>query len=311
VDNKLTLKDYFWNMGVRLNIQRDNYKVPPGLYKIGNPGPEDDVIITGNYKLTFDHVRKHLRKNYWLLIINTDGINVWCAAGKGSFGTVELLYALKSNKISDLVSHKRLILPQLSAPGIQGPLLEKLSGFKVIYGPVYAKDLEDFIASKYEKTPSQSQVHFNLIDRLTVLPLESIKPVFSLILMTMLILWIPFLDLSMVGFPMIAVFVGILLIPIILPFRPFQMFYLNGIVITLILSSAYMFITTFTYIYIGMALLSSVWSGYLAYKFTGSTTFTSLSGVKKELKQALPVSITLSFFGITCFLIEIFKAVMT
>ena len=268
------------------------------------------MVVSGNYKLTFDHVRKNLNGNYWLLILNTDGINVWCAAGKGTFGTLELLYALKSNGVSEVVNHKRLILPQLSAPGIQSPLVEKISGFKIIYGPVYVKDLYNFVDRNYKKTTLESQVQFNLRDRLTVLPLEWLKPTLSLFILSILLRFLPFLDQSLIGFPVIGVLVGLLILPLILPFRPFRMFYLNGLILTLILSLFYMTHAGFTFINIGASLLAGVWSGYLAYKFTGSTTFTSLSGVKEELKQALPIFISLSGMGILFIIIGFIKGVV-
>lgn len=310
ISKKMYLKDHIWNLGVRLNINRDDYKVPPGLYKIGEPTPDDDVVVSGNYKLTFDHVRKNLNGNYWLLILDTDGINVWCAAGKGTFGTVELVYALKKNRVSEVVNHKRLILPQLSAPGIQSPLVEKISGFKIYYGPVHVKDLDNFVDRNYKKTPMASQVQFNLWDRLTVLPLEWSKPTLVLILLSILFRFISFLDQGLIVFPIIGVLVGVFILPIILPFRPFRMFYLNGLVLTLTFSIFYMTLQGFTFINIGASLLASVWSGYLAYKFTGSTTFTSLSGVKEELKQALPIFISVSSMGILFIIIGLIKGVV-
>ena len=39
-------------------------------------------------------------------------------------------------------------------------------------------------------------------------------------------------------------------------------------------------------------------SSYLAMNFTGSSTFTSLSGVKKEMKISLPIQIGFAFMGI-------------
>jgi acetyl-CoA decarbonylase/synthase complex subunit gamma len=36
--------------------------------------------------------------------------------------------------------------------------------------------------------------------------------------------------------------------------------------------------------------------------FTGSSTFTSLSGVKKEMKSAIPLQISLSVIGLALFI---------
>jgi len=74
------------------NKFRMNYSVAPGLYAIGNPDESSPVLVTANYRLTCDHLHKAMEKsNVWVLIIDTKGINVWCAAGKGTFGTSELM----------------------------------------------------------------------------------------------------------------------------------------------------------------------------------------------------------------------------
>ena len=73
------------------------------------------------------------------------GINVWCAAGKGTFGTDELAERIASSGLNRVVTHRKLILPQLAGPGVAAHLVPKLAGFKVIYGPVRAKDLPAFM----------------------------------------------------------------------------------------------------------------------------------------------------------------------
>ena len=34
--------------------------VPPGLYALGEPGRDSDVLVTANYKLSFDMLRRAL-----------------------------------------------------------------------------------------------------------------------------------------------------------------------------------------------------------------------------------------------------------
>ena len=77
--------DYWGAAAVRLGIGRDRYTVEPGLYAMGDPGPDSPVLATANYKLTFDHLRRAIRgRDAWILVLDTKGINVWCAAGKGN-----------------------------------------------------------------------------------------------------------------------------------------------------------------------------------------------------------------------------------
>ena len=95
------------------------YRVDPGLYSLGSPTAEAKVFVTANYKLSFDHLRKGLNGlDAWILVLDTKGINVWCAAGKGTFGTDELVRRIGSEKLTEKVSHKNLIVPQLGAPGL-------------------------------------------------------------------------------------------------------------------------------------------------------------------------------------------------
>jgi CO dehydrogenase/acetyl-CoA synthase gamma subunit (corrinoid Fe-S protein) len=95
-----------------------NYTVEPGLYSIGDPDESSPVLVTANYRLTCDQLRKAMEKSsVWVLVINTKGINVWCAAGKGTFGTSELINRIKCTGLESIVKHKSLILPQLGAAG--------------------------------------------------------------------------------------------------------------------------------------------------------------------------------------------------
>jgi acetyl-CoA decarbonylase/synthase complex subunit gamma len=48
-------------------------------------------------------------------------------------------------------------------------------------------------------------------------------------------------------------------------------------------------------------MMSMAVSSFFAMNFTGSTTFTSLSGVKKEMRIALPLQIAASLLGLLLF----------
>lgn len=145
ISTSLTKKDILDGMLIRLNINRNKYAIEPGLYAIGNPDENSSVIVSANYKFTFDKLRVELvNLNLWLLIIDTRGINVWCAAGKGTFSEQGILKAMRRTKLDTIVKNKTLILPQLGAPGVSAHIITKYTGFKVIYGPVAAVDIPDF-----------------------------------------------------------------------------------------------------------------------------------------------------------------------
>ena len=146
--------DRLGGIKTRWGIGRMRYTVEPGLYALGSPSDDSPVLVTANYKMSFDRLRQALPGlNAWLLVLDTQGINVWCAAGKGTFGTTELVKRIESSGLSRVVSHRNLILPQLSGPGIAAHEVKKLSGFKVIYGPIRATDLPAFMEAGLKATP--------------------------------------------------------------------------------------------------------------------------------------------------------------
>jgi CO dehydrogenase/acetyl-CoA synthase gamma subunit (corrinoid Fe-S protein) len=112
-------RDLWDTMKVRWSIGRMNYRIDPGLYAVGNPSENSPVFVTANFKLTFDHVRRAVHgMDAWLLILDTKGINVWCAGGKGTFSTKELTHRIRQAGLDKIVTHRRVIVPQLGANGI-------------------------------------------------------------------------------------------------------------------------------------------------------------------------------------------------
>ena len=157
----------------RIGGFRDRYTVAPGLYAFGEPGPHDDVLVSANYKLSFDMLRSQLGGlNCWILVLDTKGINVWCAAGKGTFGTEELVRRLFEARLEEVVNHRRLLLPQLGAVGVNAHEVRRRSGFRVSFGPVRAADIREYMQAGYRKTTEMSTVRFTLRDRLVLAPME-------------------------------------------------------------------------------------------------------------------------------------------
>ena len=119
VSHRLSARDRWGAARVRCGFGRSDYKVEPGLYALNHPQAGSEVLVTANYKLSFDALRSKLAgHNFWILALDTDGVNVWCAAGKRTMGTDNLVAAVKSSGLAKLLSHRRLIAPQLAGPGI-------------------------------------------------------------------------------------------------------------------------------------------------------------------------------------------------
>jgi NAD-dependent dihydropyrimidine dehydrogenase PreA subunit len=138
----------------------------PGLIRLGNPGRDAPVLVTCNYDLTVRRVLRALRGlDAYLLVAPTKGINVWCGAAGGYFTAHQVISILRTSGIGEMVNHRRLILPQLSATGVERKLVEQRTGWRVVFGPVYAANIQAFLAGG-KKTEAMRQVRFALSDRL-------------------------------------------------------------------------------------------------------------------------------------------------
>lgn len=185
------------NLFLSYFLRWTGFPVEPTLLKIGNPTKESPVLVTCNFNLTVKRVLKAVKNiDCYLLIAPSKGINVWCGACGDDFHTDSVLSILKTSGINDLVSHRTLILPQLSAPGIDPTAIKKKSGWNAKFGPVYAKDIPSYIKQEFNKSEAQRIVRFPISNRLEMASLYF----FLLLLLTSVIYWIlaiflPVLDL--------------------------------------------------------------------------------------------------------------------
>ena len=299
VSTKLTKCDIFGAWKARWGIGRMDYVVNPGLYSIGNPDPDSPVLVSANYKLTFDTLRKNLAGlDCWLLILDTNGVNVWCAAGKGTFGTDELVNRIEAVGLSEVVNHRKLILPQLGAPGVNSHEVVQRTGFTVTFGPVRADDIQAYIADGYKATKEMRRVKFTFTDRLVLTPMELVPavkmtlPIMGGLLISNQFAKRPF-DKSDIAAYAGAILTGTVITPLLLPYIPGSAFAWKGWIIGLIgtigiLGKSKGFKKGNRLMSTGQLLLFPALSSFLAMNFTGATTYTSPSGVKKEMKKALP-----------------------
>lgn len=296
------------------------YSVEPGLYAIGEPNNESDVFVTANYKLSFDILRKSLKGlNAWILVLDTKSINVWCAAGKGTFGTDEIVRRINAVQLHKVVNHRKIIVPQLGAVGVNARAVQKQTDFRVYFGPVYARDIPAYIEAGCKKTPEMRTVRFPIIDRLVLTPMEIIPamkkfPIFALIVLLLFGLQpsgIIFNDALSGGLPflilgLISILSGAFITPVLLPFIPFRSFAVKGWIAGMIFTYAIMHTMSLDIL---PAILSYIFfplaRSYIALQFTGSTTFTGMSGVKKELKIGLPIY--LAFTAVSVILLLVHK----
>jgi hypothetical protein len=304
-DSRITFANRFDHFLARWGVNRGEHRVEPGLYRLGSPRLDSPVFASANYTLSFDALRSALTGiDGYILVLDTKGINVWCAAGKGTFGTEELIRRIDVTGLPTVVSHRRIIVPQLGAPGISWPEVLRRSGFTVEYGPVRACDLPEYLKT-HKATPEMRRVQFPLRDRLVLFPVELVHVALPAIV-TAAALWYlagPVAALAVIT----AVGAGTVLFPILLPFIPTHDFSTKGFILGGVVA------LPFALLYGGTAALP-VWAravavvtalliipavtAYLALNFTGSTTFTSRTGVRKEIFRYVPVMALMAGAGI-------------
>ena len=316
---RLLPRDYWGTFKARWGVGRMNYCVDPGLYALGRPTKDSPVFVTANYKMSLDSLRAGLmNQDAWILVLDTKGINVWCAAGKGTFGTTKLVARIQSSGLDRIVSHRNIILQQLAGPVIAAHQVKKLSGYKVIYGPIRAGDLPVFIENGYKATPEMRQKTFTAWERIVLIPVELVSALKAAVFILPVLFfvggfggsrWLWAHSMNDGRFAVVAVLTaiaaGAVLTPICLPWLPGRAFSLKGLWPGLAAALALMLfrryhpaagngpLETVAWLFLVLAL-----SSYLAMNFTGASTYTSLSGVKKEMRWAVPFQIGAGGIGL-------------
>lgn len=323
IATRLTAADIIGRWQMRWGLGRARYSIAPGLYAIGTPSDDSPVLVTANYKMTFDIVRRDMHDHdAWLLVLNTKGVNVWCAAGKGTFGTDEILRQLQRSKLPQVINHRTLILPQLGAPGVAAHKVSKASGFKVIYGPVRSNDLHEFLKNGQKVTPEMRRVTFSFIERLVLTPVELVS-MWQHVLWSILALFIlggigpQIFSFSTawtrggaaVAAGLAGLFTGAVIAPLLLPWLPGRAFAIKGASAGLAvgLLGVLLFNESLNWLN-SLALITTVSavSSWCAMNFTGSSTFTSPSGVEKEMRQTIPAQVAAMLVGGLCWLVSAF-----
>jgi acetyl-CoA decarbonylase/synthase complex subunit gamma len=231
---------------------------------------------------------------------------------------MELVSRIESSGLRQIVSRSELILPQLSGPGVAAHLVKKLSGFKITYGPIRARDLFVFLDSGLKATPEMRLKTFTAWERTELVPMELVGALKPGILVMIIFFFLAFLGKSGEGWTdalshglfsalamLIAILVGSVLTPLLLPWLPGRAFSIKGLSLG-ILSALILIVfrwgdwitKTGRLEIIAWLLLIPAIAAYLAMNFTGASTYTSLSGVKKEMRWALPLEIAAGMIGL-------------
>jgi len=149
------------------DIFRLPHRAPTGLVPIGNPDRTAPVLVTGNYSLTVRRLRSALRsRNAWLLCANSQGINVWCAAGGGHLTHHDIISVVRTSGIDERVDHRLLILPQLCATGVERSKITAATGWETRWGPARLEDLPGVLDRDLNVRMQERFMRFPLWERL-------------------------------------------------------------------------------------------------------------------------------------------------
>lgn len=325
--NGLAIQDWLGAFKARWMINRTRYFIPAGLYAAGSPDRKSPVLVTANYKLTIDALRREITgRDLWVLVLDTRGINVWCAAGKGTFGTDELVNRIAEAGLAEVVEHHSLILPQLGAPGVAAHEVRKRSGFNVIYGPVRASDLARFLDRGLEVTPEMRRVTFPFDRRIVLIPVELLTALKYGLLACLCLLIAGgigregydtqrALNQGLVAAAYLGAGIagGTILVPALLPWLPGRAFSAKGLAagtgltgLLIVFFPSFMLfsanpLTTLSLIAVALAVAS-----FTGMNFTGSSTYTSLSGVRREMRRAVPLQFGAAILGLAAWMVARF-----
>lgn len=307
----LTARDRLDHLQARLGLNRMGHKVVPSLYRLGSPDQRSPVLVSANYTLSFDALRSSLAgTDCYILVLDTKGVNVWCAAGKGTFGTEELIHRIQVTGLDKVVEHRQLILPQLGAPGVAAHQVKRSTGFSVSYGPIRASDLKEYMRTG-KATPDMRRVTFPWKDRAVLTPVEVMLSLKYLIPVSIILFFIAGTMGVLVS--VVAVLGGAVLFPLLLPYLPTREFSSKGLILGALLSLPFIAKVTLdgnvsglalVFLVPAVALVMSPVVGYMALNFTGCSTYTSRTGVRKEIFRWMPVMVALLIIGLSMLVIS-------
>lgn len=324
VSTRLRMTNRFGAWKSRWGIGRMQYRVAPGLYAVGNPAPDSPVLVSANYKLSFDRLRSHLSGlDAWIMVVDTKGVNVWCSAGKGTFCADEVVRRIEAVRLPEVVSDRKLILPQLSAAGVAAHEVRKRSGFHVVFGPVRADDVRVFLAAGMQATPEMRDVQFPMGERLAVIPVELVQAASKVVLIAACFFLLAGLGrdgysasramdagLFSAALFLLICLASLTLTPVLLPWLPGRAFAIKGAwlgigFLVALMGCKWPLPGVFENWFVvgAWCLILPAVASFAAINFTGCTTFTSVSGARREVRVAVPIQAAFAGLGIVLWLV--------
>lgn len=264
------------------------FSVKPGLYYIGQRDEKAPIIVTANNYLTvFLLARRIGKRNVRLLIIDTRGINVWCAAGKGQFSSGEIIDKATYFELLNGKNNETFILPKFSFAGVNLAELRK-NGIHPIIGPLYAKDVPSFLDQETYENQVDDIVKFGLKSRaFTALP--------TAVQFFYYFLGIYVISLGTLTPAIIWIATGLAFIyPLLFPMLPGKFFAVKGIFMALSISIFDLLVTNLNLVnQLSLIIFLFATSIFIALSYTGNSAVSNYTSVRKETARFLPVVVFL------------------
>jgi acetyl-CoA decarbonylase/synthase complex subunit gamma len=138
---------------LRLNIYTDPQKpiaVESKVYEIGNVNESSPVYITTNFSLTYFCLAGDVESSRvpgYILPVDTDGISVMTGWAAGKFTPEKITEMLQESGISEMVSHRKVIIP--GGVAVLSGKLQELSGWEVMVGPRESAGIPTFLKQRW------------------------------------------------------------------------------------------------------------------------------------------------------------------
>jgi hypothetical protein len=277
------------------------FAIEPGLYYTGGGyDREAPLLATCNYHMTVFLLWRTLRKKtVRLLVIDTEGINVWCSSGKGRFSASEILRQLDRYD-RDLLTDRdtiTLVLPKLSLSGVSLEELKEM-GVTPRIGPVYRHDIPAYLDEAPLRDRGSDSYRFTLRDRLfTLVPSLAQFLKYGVIAAVALLAWDYFFYTGIYWQVIPIVAVVVTLYVVLFPLLPTRTFAVKGLALALAIIAAY---TGWLLLVEGgindaaaysfYALFTAGTCLFFALSYTGNSGVSNYSLVKKEIIRYLPVT---------------------
>jgi acetyl-CoA decarbonylase/synthase complex subunit gamma len=195
-----------------------------------------------------------------------------------------------------------------------------------VFGPVRADDLPDFLDAGMKADPEMRRVRFPWQDRVALIPIELLAGLkYGLPVAVVLCLAAGFgaegyslARVATAGAVSLAlllgtVIAGAVLLPALLPWLPGRLFAVKGAVVGAICLVVIACLALVRPAVLPSWAAAGAWlclvpavTSHLATNFTGASTYTSLSGVLKEMRLALPWQIGLAVVGLGLWIAALF-----